>query len=320
MRREAVAERLREKRFVSGEQLAGELGVTRAAIAKAVAALRAEGYRIEAVRNRGYRLEATPDILSEQAIRELLPNHPWKDRIHVLGEVDSTNRVLKKLAEDGAPEGTVVLADSQTAGRGRLGRSFYSAPQVGVYLSVLLRPKQQAQELITLTAQTAVAVSESIETVCGTAPGIKWVNDLLLGGRKICGILTELSIEAESASVKYAIIGIGVNCNQRTDDFPDSLQQLAGSVFSQTGIRIRRNELVALLLQRLSALPYTDWHSLYRTRCVTIGQEVTFFSGGAVCCGRALDVGSNAELLIALPDGTVRAVNSGEVSIRPTGN
>ena len=316
MDRNALLLRLRSDRYTSGEQLAAELGVTRAAIAKAVAALRRQGFRIDAVRNRGYLLREKPNVLCAEEIRAGLAGHPWAERVLVFPCVDSTNQVLRQLALDGAPEGAVVLADAQTAGRGRMGRQFLSLPGVGLYLSVLLRPARPAEALLSLTAQAALAAARAVETVCGVAPSIKWVNDLMLEGRKICGILTELSIEAESATVRYAILGVGVNCAQPEGGFPEPLQQIAGSIAGLTGVPVDRNALAAELIRRLSALPSDDWYDDYRQRCGTLGRPIYVLNTSGRRAGFALDLGPQAELRVRYEDGSEEWLRSGEVSIQ----
>ena len=307
---------LRSGDYVSGAELGARLGVTRAAVSKAVAALKREGWQIESVPNRGHRLAAEPDRLDRAALLAALGEHPWAGTLELLATVDSTNNLLKTRGAAGAPAGSVALADCQTVGRGRLGRRFDSAPGTGIYLSVLLRPACPPSELMTLTAQAAVAVRRAIRTVTGAEAGIKWVNDLVLEGRKICGILTELSLEAESGLVSYAVVGVGVNCNRPADSFPPELRETAGSILSQTGRRVDRNALAAEMIRQLSRLPELDWRAEYRAACVNLGKEVQILAPGqAPRAGRALDVGPDAELLVQTEAG-VEAVQSGEVSVR----
>ena len=254
--------------------------------------------------------------MDELGIRDLLAGHPWKDKVRVFPVLDSTNLQLKREAAAGASEGSVCIAEEQTAGRGRLGRSFLSQREAGVYLSALLRPDCSQRTLMTLTAQAAVAVRRAICAVCGVAPDIKWVNDLLLGGRKICGILTELGTDAESGRISYAVVGAGVNCNQLISAFPPELQGVAGSIFSQTGVRIERDRLAAEMIRQLSALPGLDWRPEYRAACVTLGKEVLLLQAGAQIPATALDVGEEAELLVRYADGSPGSVLSGEASLR----
>ena len=307
---------LRAGDYVSGAELGKRLGVSRAAVSKAVAALKREGWQIASVPNRGHRLCAEPDRLDRAAILDALGTHPWADTVELLDTVDSTNNHLKALGAAGAPHGTVAVADAQTGGRGRLGRRFDSAPGAGIYLSALLRPACPPAELMTLTAQAAVAVRRAIREAAGVEAGIKWVNDLVLNGKKLCGILTELSLEAESSLVSYAVVGVGVNCNRPAEAFPPELRGTAGSLLSQTGKRVDRNALAAALIRELSALPKLDWREEYRAACVNIGKEIQILAPGqAPRPGTALDVGPNAELLVQT-DAGVEAVQSGEVYVR----
>ena len=316
MQKEELLRILRQEGESSGEALGRRFGVSRAAVSKAVAALRREGYEISSTPNRGYRLVSETDALSRSGILADLGDHPWAEHLRVFPVVDSTNDWLKAAAAEGAPHGTVAVADCQTGGRGRLGRRFDSAAGSGVYLSVLLRPACPAAELMTLTAQAAVAVRRAIHAACGVQPGIKWVNDLLLGGKKICGILTELSLEAESGLVAYAVVGVGINCNRT--EFPPELAEIAGSILSQTGKRVDRCRLTAALIRALSALPQPDWLDEYRAACVNLGRPVRLLAPGREPReGVAVDLGSQAELLVRFSDGRIEAVNAGEVSLRP---
>ena len=197
-----------------------------------------------------------------------------------------------------------------------MGRSFDSPPGTGVYLSVLLRPACPPRALMTLTAQAAVAARRAIRSVTGAEAGIKWVNDLVLNGKKLCGILTELSMEAESGLVSCAVVGVGINCNRPAEAFPPALRETAGSILSETGRRADRNALAAALIRELSALPALDWRAEYRAACVNLGRDVQILAPGKdPRTGVALDVGPEAELLVQTENG-VEAVQSGEVSVR----
>ena len=209
---------LREKgHFVSGEAVSAELGITRAAIWKSISALRAQGYEIDAVTGRGYCLKSLPDTLTEQTVRSYLGYvETVGKRIDCFDSIDSTNAYLKRIALDGAPDGTVAVAAEQTSGRGRRGRSFQSAAGKGVYLSILLRPKLAPSQLMPLTGLIAVAMSRAVDRVAGTHSQIKWTNDLILNGRKLCGILTELSVEGETGELQYVVAGIGFTSSARS--------------------------------------------------------------------------------------------------------
>lgn len=252
-----------------------------------------------------------------------LGEHPWAQHLTVLDTVDSTNTRLKQLAAAGAPEGTAVLADCQLQGRGRRGRDFTSPRGAGIYLSVLLRPEAPPRQLMCLTALTAVAAGRAVAECAGVQPGIKWVNDLVLGSRKICGILTELSVSGTRGLTDYAVVGVGINCSQRREDFPPPLRQMAGSIASETGRPVCRSALAAALVRQLAELrrvlltgERARWLEEYRQNCVTLGKAVQLVRGDEIRAATALDIDENAALLVRRDDGSLETVNAGEVSVR----
>ena len=316
---------LREKgRFVSGEAISAELGITRAAIWKIISALRAQGYEIEAVPGRGYCLKALPDVLNEQTVRSFLGGvQVVGGRIDCFDTIDSTNAYLKRIAFDGAPDGTVAVAAEQTSGRGRRGRTFQSAAGKGVYLSVLLRPELTPAQLMPLTGLVAVAMSRAVDRVGGTNVQIKWTNDLVLNGRKLCGILTELSVEGETGALQYVVPGIGINVSQCEEDFDGDVAQIATSILRETGRRISRAELAAAMIEELDALyaalksgDTSAYLEEYRRRCVTIGREVQLLWQDTKEKVTALDVDEEFGLIVRRENGTVETVRTGEVSVR----
>ncbi len=235
---------------------------------------------------------------------------------------DSTNRVLKELAKNGAKEGQVVLANEQTNGRGRLGRYFFSPKDRGIYMSVLLRPDDKACEMAPLTAWVAVAVANAIEAVSGVRPGVKWVNDLILNGKKVCGIMTELAVKEDNNKVDYIIIGIGINASGTKDEFPEELQQMASSIEAETGVAVSRAQLVAEIIRELDLLS-ENWQietlkylEQYRKDCITIGKEVRVLSPEGERAATALSVEKDFSLLVRYDVGTIERVYSGEVSVR----
>lgn len=256
-------------------------------------------------------------MLSE--LQAALPGHPWRNRIHYFPTIDSTNTYAKQLARDGAPEGTIVIADHQTGGRGRMGRSFSSPAGMGIYLSVILRPDCLPEALMHLTCAAGLAASDAVCAVTDRRPGIKWTNDLILARRKLGGILTELSVDAHTRKVEWAIIGIGINCCQRPEDFPPEIREIAISLGLSPADRPR---LIAALIQTL----FTTNHGIltkkaeimeqFRARCVTIGQEISILRGDQVSHGTALSVDDEGGLHVRLTDGSLTTVTSGEVSIR----
>lgn len=237
--------------------------------------------------------------------------------IHRFKTIDSTNTYAKSLAQQGAPHGTVVVAESQTGGRGRLGRSFHSPAGTGLYLSMILRPLCKADQLMHLTCAAAVAACDAIESATGLRPGIKWTNDIVCKGRKLGGILTELGFQDDL--VDYAIIGIGINCNQSAADFPQELQSMAASLSMVLGKEIDMAQLEDALIRSLLAISQDNKATMlerYRTDCVTLGKEVCVLQGEYSYHATALDIDQNGGLLIRLPDGKIQTVSSGEVSVR----
>ena len=301
---------------VSGEQMCRALGMTRAGVWKAIEALRADGFDIEAAPRRGYRLCAKP--LQKQALERLLDGSFPADRLIVLPEVDSTNTYLKQLASNGAPDETAVLSIRQTAGRGRRGRSFLSEPG-GLYLSYLIRPHESAQELLHLTALAGLCVCNAVRQVTGMQPSIKWPNDPVLNGKKLCGILTELSVSLETQEPEYVVIGIGINCNQT--QFPQELD-MATSLRIEAGRPADVNAIAAALLLELSRMRReflsrkSDWIAAFSQNCLTVGKDIQILRAGTVRQAKATGIGPDAELLVEYQDGTSGSVSSGEVSVR----
>ncbi len=306
---------------ISGETLADELQVSRSAVWKAIKALRQEGWQIDAATNRGYCLAAQNDVLSAQRIMQLIGDSAdcTMPDIRLLPSAVSTNQIAKELAVSGAAHGTAVIAETQTGGRGRYARAFYS-PAGGLYLSLILRPKNRLLSQITaVTAFAAVAASEAIEAVSGKSPQIKWVNDLFLGGRKICGILTEAVTDIESGSIGWIVIGIGINVSEPPGGFLPELSGVAGVVFAQP-VPDARNRIAAELLRRLlpkSAPSLSEIYAAYRSRMMLLGETVTVQRGETTFRAIAEDIDRSGRLLLRIPDGTVQAFSSGEISITP---
>ena len=253
-------------------------------------------------------------------ISHLPASYPWQGNLYYFNTIDSTNTHAKELAAQGAPHGTVLIADSQTGGRGRMGRSFYSPAGCGIYLSMLLRPKCPAKDLMHLTCATAVAAADGIQSAVGLRPGIKWTNDLVVGKKKLGGILTELSLDG-NGNVEYAVIGIGINCNQSAEDFPEEIKDIATSLQLATGKTVDRAAVIAQILVALQNMSEslqdpTATLNRYRSDCITIGQEISLVRGDEVRHGTALDVDTEGALVVKFDDGTAQAVQSGEVSVR----
>lgn len=315
-----VLELLRsESGYLSGESISGSFGVSRAAVNAAVKSLREEGYTIASSTGRGYKFESAPDVMTPAELSHFLPR--GRGRVLCLKSADSTNNCLRAMAFDGAPNGQTVIADMQTSGRGRSGRSFVSPGGSGIYLSMLFRPTGAPADTVYLTAWTAVAVSRAIERVCGVRPSIKWVNDLVIGDKKICGILTEMSVESETGGIQYVVIGIGVNANLPAGGFPDELRSIASSIQAETGRAVCRAHLAAEIICELDRMCLL-WPSgaaqylrEYRDHCLTVGREVSVVSGDRTSHGTALSVNDDFSLKIMTDEGE-RNVQSGEVSVR----
>ena len=261
-------------------------------------------------------------MMKERILSHVSPEYPWKDHFYWVEETDSTNDRLKELARKGAPHGTVMIADRQSGGHGRMGRSFHSPGGVGIYFSMLLRPQCQPGALMHLTCATAVAMCDAVEQAAGFRPGIKWTNDLVHGKRKLGGILTELGLSSRG-TVDYVIIGIGINCCQQEADFPPEIRQIAASLSMVTGTDIDRAAVAAAMmdaLYRMDKILLTDKAGIldrYRKDCITIGQEVSLLRvGQEVRHGTAIDMDDEGALIVRFENGQVEAVNSGEVSVR----
>jgi len=307
--------------YVSGEKMAEQLGVTRAAVWKKIAALRDAGYDISSAPRSGYILRSAPDRLIEPEIVKGLQTKLVGREIICYDAVDSTNIVLKELARQGAENGTVVVADTQGTGRGRMERAFFSPPGKGIWVSILLRPDFLPQEAPKCTLMAAVAVAQAMEKF-GLRAAIKWPNDILHDGRKLVGILTEMS--AEMDRVNYIVIGIGINVNIAEEDFPEELRPIATSLMQMKGEPLSRVAFLQELLRALDVL-YADVQragfapvlAAWKKYAVTLGQQVRVLGpGGETFEGTAADIDAEGALLIDTEEGQ-RRVLAGDVSIRP---
>ncbi len=314
--------------FVSGEKLSEYLGVSRTAVWKYINNLKKEGYIIEASSKKGYRLVSGQDILNEYEIGYNLDTRIMGKRIYCLSSVDSTNNYAKKLAFEGAEEGTLVLADFQTSGKGRLGKSWASANKKGIWMTVILRPKIPPEEVHIITLAAAVAVVKALEGSTGISAGIKWPNDIILDNRKVCGILTEMTCEMEA--VNYIVLGMGINVNQSYEDFPCEIRETAVSIkeymikkdmkFSREFLR---NEIIQKILFELEQIyikisngDFTDIIDEWKKYSVTLGKEVRAISKSNTFTGIAKDITKDGRLIVDCTDGVTREVFYGEVSVR----
>lgn len=305
--------------YISGALLAEKLGVSRNAVWKAVKSLETEGYSIEAVTSRGYRLTVENNRLSEKLINAFLKTQKLGKQIIVLDETDSTNNFAKELASAGAMHGTVVIADMQNSGKGRLGRNFVSPKGKGLYMSVIIRPDFSIETASLITSAVACATAFAIEKLCGHDVKIKWVNDLYMNGRKICGILTEASFGLEMKSLDYAVIGIGINVRSAEGSFSRELRVSATSVEDETGLKIDRNRLCAEVINSLetylSEMENRNYIREYRRREILTGNTITANVNGSTIIAFAEGIDDNANLIVKLPDGTIKHLSSGEANL-----
>ncbi len=304
--------------FVSGEDLAIKLGISRTMVWKHIKALEREGFGIEAVPSQGYRIVSEPDALRLEDIRHGLKTRVIGREIRLMPEVVSTNTLAMELASKGAPEGTVVVAETQTGGKGRLGRKWIS-PKGNLYLSVVLRPSIPTYKAPLLTLMGAVAAASAIRTQCAVRATIKWPNDILISGKKAGGLLTEMS--AEPDRIRHLVLGIGVDVNMPLDELPPDVRALSTTVACEAGKKIDRTSLLRQLLRDLDsgyevflkseALILKEWTALN----TTIGRRVVVSGSGETLEGTAEGIDREGRLMIRHDDGTTHAVAAGDVTI-----
>ena len=321
--KESVLKILEENRetSISGEELAKYLSVSRAAVWKAINALRGEGYNITAVTNRGYQLTKDNDLLSAEGIKIFLNPKYNENYIRVYKTIDSTNQEAKKfLMDDDIPHGTVLLSEEQTAGRGRFQRKFFSPSNNGIYMSVILRPNIELSKAIHITTSAAVSICRAIENLTNKRPKIKWVNDIFLDEKKICGILTEASGNFESGRVENVVVGIGINFKTKEADFPDDIKDVAGSIFEGEEPNITRNQLVAEILNELlymcDNLEDKSIMQEYKVLSFVLGKKVSFLKNNRLNKAKAVDISDEGALVVQYENGDLDYLNSGEVSIK----
>ena len=300
--------------FISGEYIAQNLGVSRTAVWKAVKKLQNEGFDITAVTNRGYCLSKNTDILSAPAINQYLGDSCRNIRLDVFRTVDSTNNICKEKANQGEKDGYVAVASSQSSGRGRKGRTFYSPADTGVYVSIMLKPEGfHGAGIVSLTTMTAVAICKAIESLTDKKACIKWVNDIYVDGRKVCGILSEASYNLEDAKLECVVVGIGINLYPPKNGFPGALAETAGSILDQPG-QLSRNQLVAEVLNNFMELYGKNDMSYveeYRKRSFVIGKEIDVISPKMTKKATALSINDDCSLRVRYEDGTEENLSSG---------
>lgn len=296
--------------YISGQELADKAGKSRAAVWKAVKSLRKDGYIINAVTNKGYSLTSEGDILNGAKIKSVM-----KHDIAVVHytETDSTNTQAKRLINSGEAKDTMLITtEKQTAGRGRQGKTFYSPALTGIYMSLVVHPNTMLQNAVTATTAAAVAVCRAIEKLTEIKPQIKWVNDVYVNDKKICGILTEAVSDFELGIVTSVIVGIGINI--KTNDFPDDVER-AGSLNADIG----RAELIGAVADELLDIigeDYSDFIDYYRSHSMIIGKHINYIENGAVTPAEAVSIDETGGLVVKTSDGTEKTLKSGDISIR----
>lgn len=303
--------------FVSGNEISKKLYISRNAVWKAINVLRKQGYKIVSVTNKGYCLSSDNDIVSAQSIKKHLK---YELDVTVIEETDSTNNYLKKLASDGAKEGVVIVAQRQTGGKGRRGKSFFSPDGTGVYFSVLLRPKTEIEKSILLTVMSAVAVAETAMEFTDRSVKIKWVNDVYIDGKKICGILTEGSVSIENNGFDYAVVGIGINVLTPKNGFPEEIRDVAEAIFPGNEVYGDvKSKIIAEVLNKFFDM-YTgnggDYIERYKKYSYILGKEINIIYPDSVEPAVALDITDNCHLIVKTERGEIKTLSSGDVSVR----
>lgn len=305
---------------ISGSKIAEALDVSRNAVWKSIKQLEKEGYDIEGVTNKGYCLSESSNQMSEVGIREQLLKDLQKNAIYYFDTIDSTNKKAKELANEGATHGTLVIANEQTAGKGRYGRNFESPKDSGIYMSIILKPSKLAYQVPTIiTSYAAVVVKKVVEDLTGKQLGIKWVNDLFLENKKVCGILTEAITDFESGMMEWIVLGIGLNVSTESDVFSEEVSQKARAIFEEESVQINRNELVASIMSTFltlhKELNEADMMQCYKENSIVIGKKVLIQQGKKEFFVTVRDIDIQGQLIIETESGEVKSFNSGEIRV-----
>ena len=308
-----------QEAYRSGEEISQKIGVTRAAIWKAIKKLQADGYEIGSSTKRGYKLLTSPNVVTPSEIKDNLCTEVLGQDIYYKEEIDSTNNKAKALAREGAKEGLLVIADCQTEGKGRLGKNWESPAGTGIWMSLVLRPHILPKYASQLTLVAGLSMCEVIQEVTGLEARIKWPNDIVVNGKKVCGILTEMSAEMEG--INYIILGIGVNVNMKY--FPEELPY-ASSLALESRREYSRKTIVKKFLEKFEVYyktykkqpDLTPIMERYEKNCITLHREVKLLMGSEEVIAKATGISHEGELLVTLEDGTSKEVSSGEVSVR----
>mgnify|MGYP003615794596 FL=1 len=306
---------------VSSSEITGELGITRSAVFKIINELKKQGFDIESIHHRGYRLGNEKDIISPEIINEIIEKEGKNRRIQYFKRIDSTNKFTKKILMEGESYPDIIIANEQEQGRGRLGREFYSPKGTGIYCSFILDPFIKIENSILVTVAASVAVSRAIEKVTKKDTRIKWINDIYIDDKKVCGILTEAVTDFETGIIGKIILGIGINFNTPSESFPDEITDRASSVFMDDTFGVTRNQLIAQLIieidECMNDIENDEIIRYYRNKSLVLGKmlEITYFGQEKPIQGKAVDIDRNGFLIIETKNGLL-TLNSGEVSIR----
>jgi len=303
--------------YISADSLAFRLGISRNTVLRYIRQLRKEGFPIHGCTNRGYALVNPEDIISPSELAKYYPIET--EKVRVFSSIPSTNTMAKEMAECGAPEGTVIIAEKQTHGRGRHNRLFHSPDKSGLYMSIVLRPSLAPSDTLLITTLAAVAVSEAIELLTHRATQIKWVNDVFLDGKKVSGILTEASFQADTGRIDYVVLGIGVNVYMPENGFPAEINNIAGSLF-HTAIPHGRCRLAAYILERFyhyfQSIEKKEFLEPYRQKNFLLERKIDVIGGNSIYPATVLGINDDFTLKISLSDGQTKNLSSGEVSVR----
>lgn len=304
---------------ISGQELADILDVSRTAVWKAINLLKQDGYIIDASSNKGYSLSTSSDVVSSESIRMFLKEEFKEIPISVFKSLPSTNTKAKEEAILNAVHGTVIFSDEQTNGRGRFGREFFSPADSGIYMSIILKPHLNISSSVLITTAAAVGVLKAMDKFTDEEAQIKWVNDIFINGKKVCGILTEAVTDFESGNVESIIVGIGLNVKTKMEDFPDELKNKAGSIFidgTDTSIRSHlAAEIINNILTISNNLENKEFLKEYKSRSLILGKQITYTKNNKVEEALAQDIDDSGRLVI-VKDGKIEVLSSGEVSVK----
>lgn len=306
--------------FLSGQHLADVVGCSRTAVWKHIEELRKEGFELEAVRRKGYRIIKVPEKITPNEILLGLQSKRLGQQIHYEESVHSTQKIALQLSLEGAPEGTVVIAEEQTSGRGRMARHWYSPKYSGIWMSIILRPNLPPQKAPQLTLIVAVAAVQAIQELTSVQPEIKWPNDILINGKKITGILTEL--QAESDRINSVIIGIGMNVNQAIDDYPEEIRDIATSLFIESGEKVNRASMIKVLLEKLEYLydlyikeGFYPIKLLWESYAISIGKMITARMLQGNLYGKAIGITDDGVLMVEDKKGEIHHIYSADIEL-----